>query len=250
MCIRDRDTTLTQMKLVVSIFIITAFLQGVLTLRSAYVHANRVSVDSWRCMHSQGFDHAVVRLFNGGQGLIFKSKENYINARTAGYYFVDATVFACNYCGGNEDTGLIAQRIQNYTRQHRMKFNTIWVSVRNCDHCWTEDGDKNLQYIKDLVSSLGGLGFDVGIKTEVNAWNEITGYSSSMTLSGLKLWYEHFDGVKQFNEPYYYHFGGWDRPFMKQIMGDAFDECGADIDISWRPNQAKYQVAGFNILTC
>ena len=70
-----------------------------------------------------------------------------------------------------------------------------------------------------------------GVYTRSSQWGPIMG-SEYRGGSSHQLWYAHYDDSPSFND--FSPFGGWNKPAIKQYVGDA-SVCGSNVDKDWYP---------------
>jgi len=77
----------------------------------------------------------------------------------------------------------------------------VWLDVEQCSGCWTSNGQENHQFVSNIASQLQNQGYNVGIYSNKNMWNEVMGSASSNTgLSNLPLWYAHYNNQPNFDD--------------------------------------------------
>merc|ERR1711988_403533 len=167
------------------------------------IYQGAVSGSTWSCLHSSGFDFAIVQVYDGGSA----NKDcvgNVEAATSAGFAHVDIYAFLCPTC-------------------------MSWIDVEPCSGCWS-DTQTNADFLSDVASTFAGAGLSVGIYTNWVSWPEIVG--SWDGLSSYPVWYPHYDDSQSFSD--FESFGGWSSPSIKQF-DDSPAVCGVSIDHDWYP---------------
>lgn len=178
--------------------------------------------DVFSCLHSSGYEYAIVRGYMSTGYVDPNARANIANAKAAGMSAVDVYLFPCVPCGDPVSQGNALWSALGGS------FGTVWIDVET--YAWNEDQATNQQFISSLVSTLKGHGAIVGIYTSLYNWSSIVGSWTGM--SSLPLWYAHYDNDPSFGD--FSEFGGWARPAMKQYDGNVM-ACGAGVDLNYYP---------------
>lgn len=105
--------------------------------------------------------------------------------------------------------GLDVQRLQ-YAHQWP-KPRMMWV---DCEYQTTDAMPVNV--INNVLQMLHVLDVPLGIYTA--AWWWIPQMGDATFFKDLPLWDADYDGIENFDD--FVHFGGWEKPYMKQYAGD------------------------------
>jgi len=183
------------------------------------------------CLKGQGYKYAVVRAWRSSGTWDPQCKQNIANAIAAGMDPVDVYMFP-----RPKGASGVSQATSLWNNLKSTQFSgTVWFDVEQESPYWSTQS-ANQKFFNDVVTTLQGLGANVGIYTSKSQWTEIMGSSFSGG-SKLPLWYSHYDNVASFSDfsqsaigPY----GGWSRPRIKQYMGDK-SACSCNTDFNWSP---------------
>ena len=179
---------------------------------------------SFSCLHSSGYNFAIVRGYQSSGNVDPNVVQNIKNARAGGMANVDVYLFPCVPCGNpsGQATSLVnAIKGQNY--------GMVWVDIEI--YAWSSNLSSNQNFITSMVNQLKALGQNVGIYTSYNNWQTIVGLGWT-GCNSHPLWYAHYDNNPSFSD--YTAFGGWSKPNIKQYKGDA-TVCSAGVDLNYYP---------------
>merc|ERR1711988_1430814 len=176
------------------------------------IYQGAVSGSTWSCLHSSGFDFAIVQVYDGGSA----NKDcvgNVEAATSAGFAHVDIYAFLCPTCMSGSGSQQ-ASTVVNFINSEGLsgKFGMIWIDVEPCSGCLS-DTQTNADFLSDVASTFAGAGLSVGIYTNWVSWPEIVG--SWDGLSSYPVWYPHYDDSQSFSD--FESFGGWSSPSIKQF---------------------------------
>lgn len=99
-----------------------------------------------------------------------------------------------------------------------VSFGQVWIDVEDnpSSGCsWNSySSSSNCNYLQDLINAVKSHGKNVGVYTSEYEWENVMGSLSACTaVSGVQLWYAHYDGKETFSD--YVKIGGWSKPAMK-----------------------------------
>jgi GH25 family lysozyme M1 (1,4-beta-N-acetylmuramidase) len=188
-----------------------------------------MTLDTWKCLRSQGHTFAVIQAVEGGYGINQHLSQCYKDAKTAGFERVDVYAFVCPRCSGQANAATIANELADYMTKIGLDNSvTIWSDVEQCTNCWETDLSQNAAYVKSFMDALTAKGRAVGVYTN--------NHEASITIGthalGGPLWYAHYDGKESFSD--FVPFNGWTKPEAKQFQGTT-SVCGTSVDYSWHP---------------
>jgi len=191
-----------------------------------------IDPSTYSCLVSQqGNSFAIIEAWMGGYLFDNSIGTCVANAWNAGFSHVDVYAFMCNNCYGNTPASDAVSSL--VSQLSGVKFGMLWFDIEQCDQCWLDPGS-NCDYVQDLVSAAQGLGLSVGIYSSEYEWSSTVG-DGCTALSGLPLWYAHYDDDPSFDDSWAYSFGGWTSPAMKQY-NDGPAQCGLSVDWNWYPD--------------
>lgn len=174
------------------------------------------------CLHSEGYDFAIVRGYQSTGNVDPSVVSNIKNARAGGMANVDVYLFPCVPCGNpaGQATALVnAIKGQNY--------GMIWIDIET--FAWSSNLSSNQNFITAMVNQLKSLGQHIGVYTNYYNWQAIVGLSWT-GCSSLPLWYAHYDNNPSFSD--FVPFGGWTTPSIKQYNDDT-TACGIKVDLNY-----------------
>lgn len=225
------------MKLSAHLFILSLVLTGLNADKGVDIsnYNGVIPQSTYQNFVNNGYNYAVVEAWQENHpNTDFNS--NYNNAMAAGMNQVDAYAFVCNTCQGGTTPSQVVSSLQS-TLGSNYK-GTVWLDVESCTSCWSSNGQENYQFVQSVANQLQSNGYNVGVYSNANEWNQVMGSAASNTgLSNLPLWYAHYDGSADFNDPSAYQFGGWTTPTMKQYAGSQnLDGQSVDFDYGTPPS--------------
>jgi GH25 family lysozyme M1 (1,4-beta-N-acetylmuramidase) len=197
------------------------------------VYSGAVSTGTFQCMANNGYVFAIIEAWTGGYTLNVNYPQNWRNAKAGGLSYVDIYAFVCNQCYGNTPTAIAAAIKASLPSG----FNgMLWLDIEPCSGCWSSDGNQNLQFVDSVAAACQSAGFNLGVYSSYYSWQSVMGSATASTsrLSALPLWYAHYDNDPSFDDPFYWEFGGWSQPNIKQYAGNG-NACGLTIDYDWYP---------------
>jgi hypothetical protein len=196
---------------------------------------------AWKCLRDKGFDFAVIA-FEGASAIT--------RARKAGFSDIDGEISPTynwvNDVYNNVDFQIRLLKLEKET------VNRIWVKIYGQEKLplgapthWNYYPENNVPLIKQVILTLKESNNSVGIFTNKDQWDLITGnfdivfwYKSSFGID-LPLWELVNDGKA--DETDFTPFGGWTNRFMKQYESFSFQyQCGmAETNGDWRGTSAS-----------
>ncbi|CAG8821999.1 16737_t:CDS:2, partial [Dentiscutata erythropus] len=174
-----------------------------------------------------GFERAIIRGYfeahdrNPGGAIDSNFLRNYMNAKEAGYTYIDVYISPCTGRSTCKTPLQQANDLIQFINTHQMVVKKIWlwVDVDPDSGNWDLGPIKNRQILNDLHTAWQSTGLEFGIYTSQYQWELITGDNNWVLNSSLPLWYAIYDGHPSFND--YKIFGGWTQPTGKQFNGDS-----------------------------
>nr|CAG4708784.1 unnamed protein product [Naegleria fowleri] len=195
------------------------------------------SLENWCCLKRNGFDFAIIEIWNGGYQYNNRILQCVQDARAAGFQYVDVYAFMCPNCRNNYPASSAIETILSRLHDSKVDYGQLWLDVEQCDGCWFGDLSANANYVTNASMTAEkyfareGMNRRVGIYSSVYEWQQTVGGESN--LSHLQLWYAHYDNASNFNDAWAYHFGGWTYPAIKQYWDHGPAECGVDVDVNF-----------------
>jgi hypothetical protein len=186
------------------------------------------SESAFRCLKSDGYDFAVVRVYQSTGHHDPNGAQSIINARNAGIAYVDGYIFPCPKCGNPE--GQVNDTIE-HLHAEGAKFGMLWLDIEGASY-WHTSTSENVNFIEGMVSALNAHGINWGVYSGKYQWDPITGGWTGC--SSRPVWYAHYDGKASYSDWSSLSFGGWAKPNIKQFEGDK-SACGVGIDKDWYP---------------
>ncbi|KAK6058410.1 hypothetical protein COOONC_04019 [Cooperia oncophora] len=115
-------------------------------------------------------------------------------------------------------------------RNSNINVQSVWIQVTSPVN-WYMTSSLNINFINSILTRASSYGLTIGIYTNYNEWNQITGAAS---ISNAMLWYWSTYGSGVSNEtPANYNdfvsFGGWSYPSAKQF-GQVESVCGLTVN--------------------
>jgi len=111
----------------------------------SYYHGN-LTLDDFTCFNNGGFDLVILQAWTSqGPNKFFES--NYLNALASPIPNIDIYAVICNQCPDN-DPKKLCKDLYEFLPERNTFDGTLWLSVGPCDGCWSEDPDKNLDFIE------------------------------------------------------------------------------------------------------
>jgi len=183
-----------------------------------------VSESDWRCLKSNDFTFAAVRVYESTGRPDPNAVKTMANARSAGIGVVDAYMFPCPKCSKSA-ADQVEEAVKNL-RDNKAQFSIFWFDIEGPQYWGSQSANKN--FLTQALSKAESLGVKIGIYTSESQWIPIFGDWDG----GAKypLWYAHYDGRPNFSD--FKPFAGWKKPVMKQYQGDV-TKCGVGIDEDW-----------------
>jgi len=189
-----------------------------------------VSESQLQCYVSEGYDFAIIEVFDGGQGANSNIGSCVSAALGAGMSHVDVYGFFCPNCGGNTPSDAISS-VQSALSG--VNYGTLWIDVEQCEGCWN-DAESNCGYVQQIVDAATEAGLTIGIYSSEGEWSQTVGSCANFT--NLPLWYAHYDGEASFADGLY-NFGGWTSPFMKQYNDQG--PCQISVDVNYSEGEGQ-----------
>jgi len=183
-----------------------------------------ISTAAFVCLKSSNYSFVVTRGYQEVGRVDPNVVTNIRNARTAGISFVDVYIFPCVPCGN--PAGQMQTLVKAITGEN---YGMIWLDLERAD--WSANQTTNRNFITDLINEGTTLGSKLGVYTNYNNWQAITGLEWTGA-SHLPLWYAHYDNKQSFSD--FVSFGGWTKPSIKQYAG-THNVCGVGVDANWYP---------------
>eukprot|EP00048_Salpingoeca_helianthica_P014577 m.222402 g.222402 ORF g.222402 m.222402 type:complete len:237 (-) comp16021_c0_seq1:138-848(-) len=193
------------------------------------------SQDSFSCLHSNGYNFAIVRCYESVGQPDPNCAQSVINAWNGGMAHVDIYMFPDPTAGN--PAGQVDSLV-SYLDSHGIHIRTtppqtygmLWLDIEGVGY-WTGDQGANQNFFNGLVNQAKAHGLYLGIYTSRSQWDPIMGSFSGG--AAYPLWYAHYDGDASFND--FAPFGGWSSPAIKQFQGTT-GLCSAGVDLSWYPD--------------
>lgn len=198
------------------------------------------SKSSFECLKSNGYNFAIVRVYQSNGKCDVNGPSSINNAWNGGMAHVDGYIFPCYSCGNP------AKQIDdtiNYLSSHAVtvmkegelaesynstsvgaKVGMLWLDIEGTQY-WSGSTTNNVNFLSSMVSEGKARGVSLGIYSSASQWNPIMGGSTKF--SSLPLWYAHYDGNPSFSD--FSAFGGWSKPAIKQYKGTT-SICSTSID--------------------
>lgn len=230
-----REINITMFQFIVLLsFIAAAFATYGLDISQA------TSKSSFECLKSNGYNFAIVRVYQSNGKCDVNGPTSINNAWNGGMSHVDGYIFPCYSCGNP------AKQIDdtiNYLSSHAVtvmkegelaesynstsvgaKVGMLWLDIEGTQY-WSGSTTNNVNFLSSMVSEGKARGVSLGIYSSASQWNPIMGGSTKF--SSLPLWYAHYDGNPSFSD--FSAFGGWSKPAIKQYKGTT-SICSTSID--------------------
>lgn len=200
-------------------------LQSGTSLSSAIVdYSQYFSTDLMKCLRNNGFVSAIPRGYQSLGRVDPNMAANVANARAAGFSYVDVYAFPCPTCGNAAGQ---FNELWNAFIAKKVNIGMVWFDIEGTEY-WGNGQAASQLFAKQWLDAAARNGAKIGIYSSKYQWNSIFGTNFSIG-SNYPMWYAHYDGdatCRSFSP-----FGGWNKPTMKQYIGDTV-MCGGGIDIS------------------
>lgn len=156
-------------------------------------------VDNWTCLKNAGYSFAIPRAWKSYGAFDSNAITNVKNAHAAGFKYVDVYMFPCR---GKSASDQVSNLINNLGSS---QYGQIWLDIETnpSSGCsWSSySGASNCQYVTELVNAVKSHGKVPGIYSNYYMWESIMGGAHSCTgLSGVTLWYAHYDNSASFGD--------------------------------------------------
>jgi hypothetical protein len=189
---------------------------------------------NYTCLFQEGYRFGIIQTWTSGDGYNTDIKNCTEGAWNAGMDRVDVYISMCPQYSKSSDPSSLVSQVHDNLQSEGVKYVMIWFVVEQLTGCWDTNLSANAQYLTNAASEATSLGINYGTYSDSDEWLQIVGNYTG--LSSHPLWYAHFDNETGFNNPYYWTFGGWTTPAMKQY-NDASTRCG-NIDEDWYPDSS------------
>jgi len=220
--------------------LILAFLASITVALATYgVDVSQsTSTSSFQCLKSNGYNFAVVRVYQSNGVVDSNGPSTITNAWNGGMAHVDGYIFPCYSCGNPKKQ---MDDTVNYLKSHKIfakaedelsssnttvgaKYGMLWLDIEGTQY-WSSSTSNNVAFLNDMVTEGKALGVSLGIYSSASQWSPIMGGSTKF--SSLPLWYAHYDNSASFSD--FSPFGGWSKPAIKQYAGTTAI-CSASVD--------------------
>eukprot|EP00330_Aristerostoma_sp_ATCC50986_P007645 CAMPEP_0114589620 /NCGR_PEP_ID=MMETSP0125-20121206/12031_1 /TAXON_ID=485358 ORGANISM="Aristerostoma sp., Strain ATCC 50986" /NCGR_SAMPLE_ID=MMETSP0125 /ASSEMBLY_ACC=CAM_ASM_000245 /LENGTH=182 /DNA_ID=CAMNT_0001786615 /DNA_START=61 /DNA_END=609 /DNA_ORIENTATION=- len=181
-----------------------------------------MTVDAFACLHGRSYTFATIQAWQGSGKINPYFKSDYANAKKVGMGPVDLYAFICNNCGSNDPKTVV----ETLNSELPSDFDgRIWLDIEPCQSplCWSLNFTKNMEYVKEVISTAKAHGWKLGIYCSHYAYLAIFGTLTDSSIYELPLWYAHYDNNPSFSD--FTPFGGFTKPYAKQYLGTQ-DICG------------------------
>jgi hypothetical protein len=135
---------------------------------------------------------------------------------------------ACPRCGSPSKQ---VNTLVDYLSKNQTRFGRVWVDVEMKDDYWMTSTAANRVFFEGIIQTLAARRVSIGIYTSKSQWEPIMG-SNYTRGAQYPLWYARYNNQINFND--FSAFAGWQRPYIKQYVGDV-TVCGVDIDKNYMP---------------
>ncbi|XGW13085.1 hypothetical protein V3C99_013600 [Haemonchus contortus] len=188
-----------------------------------------VSLSGFQCIRNNLYNVAFIRAYTPvGQGQIDPyACANIQNANAAG---MGTEVYMTPQPNSAKTGAQQFDEMYSNLRNSNINVQSVWIQVTSPVN-WYVTSSLNINFINSILSRASQYGLTIGIYTNVNEWNQITG---SASISNAMLWYWNTYGSGVSNEtPANFNdfrsFGGWTYPSVKQF-GQVESVCGITVN--------------------
>ncbi|XGW13086.1 hypothetical protein V3C99_013600 [Haemonchus contortus] len=188
-----------------------------------------VSLSGFQCIRNNLYNVAFIRAYTPvGQGQIDPyACANIQNANAAG---MGTEVYMTPQPNSAKTGAQQFDEMYSNLRNSNINVQSVWIQVTSPVN-WYVTSSLNINFINSILSRASQYGLTIGIYTNINEWNQITG---SATISNAMLWYWNTYGSGVSNEtPANFNdfipFGGWTYPSIKQF-GQVESVCGITVN--------------------
>nr|CDJ98453.1 Glycoside hydrolase domain containing protein [Haemonchus contortus] len=188
-----------------------------------------VSLSGFQCIRNNLYNVAFIRAYTPvGQGQVDPyACANIQNANAAG---MGTEVYMTPQPNSAKTGAQQFDEMYSNLINSNIKVQSVWIQVTSPVN-WYVTSSLNINFINSILSRASQYGLTIGIYTNVNEWNQITG---SATISNAMLWYWNTYGSGVSNEtPANFNdfrpFAGWTYPSVKQF-GQVESVCGITVN--------------------